>query len=256
MRELALFYSILLVSLAGALKLRFAYAFLGMEIPLAQFGAAALIACSAYALDRGMENKEDERHRRAVRKLLIAGALACIIGSFILFPNPALIIPLGLAYLYTRGIGGHRLKGGFGIKNGVVALTWSLGLVIFMHVFTISSILLYLFFFFKSFVNTVIYDVRDIDRDRIAGILTLPALFSPGRLRLLLVGVNVATHGSLLWAFFAGWFQCGDVLALSAIHSTAYICAFCRRHQPFRDTLVDGEWVLYEGYTILRAFLL
>ena len=137
-----------------------------------------------------------------------------------------------------------------------MAFSWSLGIVIFLGVGSVSALLVYIFFFVKSFVNTVIYDVRDIERDTMAGIATLPSMLGFTHLKLFLGALSVGIHGLVLCAYYAGLIAGGDVILLSLLHSSTYICLYCSRRDKFRNTLVDGEWVLYGGYVILRDFLL
>ncbi|MDD2473157.1 MAG: hypothetical protein PHR49_04120 [Methanoculleus sp.] len=256
MQAQSLIISILVVTLSGALKLQFAYGFLGEHVPLTEFAAAALIAYSAYAFDRGVENKEDEKRGSRFRKALLVTAGIAIIGTFVLYPNPALLIPFLVAYLYAKGIGGHRLKGSSGMKNCIVALTWSLGILIFLGAVTLPIVLICLFFFCKSFVNTVIYDVRDVDKDKMAGIITIPTLLSRPQVTTLLLGISLSAHIVVFGAYFTGCIAGIDVLLISLVHSAFYIVAYCNQFEMLRNALVDGEWILYSGYTILRDLVL
>jgi 4-hydroxybenzoate polyprenyltransferase len=249
---LGLIYSIIIVSFSGALKLYFAYGFLGMAVPVTYFIAAGCIAYAAYAYDRGVDCCEDEWRAARLKKLLLYSAAASIVVSFILFPNPLMTLPFIIAYLYAKGIGGYRLKGGYGIKNGVVALTWSLGIVIFIGSTSLASLMVYSFFFCKSFINTVLYDVRDIVRDRLAGIMTLPAILSERKLTGLLMGLNITAHVFLLCGYLVGFIALPDLVLISAVHSSLYIGHFIKGNNRFRNTLVDGEWIWYGGYMILR----
>ncbi|KUK63638.1 MAG: UbiA prenyltransferase [Methanoculleus marisnigri] len=251
-----LIISIFVVTLSGALKLQFAYGFLGSHVPITEFAAAALIAYAAYAFDRGVENKEDEKRGSGFKKALLLTALIAMVGTFVLYPNPALVIPFLVAYLYAKGIGGYRLKGGSGTKNCIVALTWSLGILIFLGAVTLPVVLVCLFFFCKSFVNTVIYDVRDVDKDRMAGILTIPTILTRVQVTSLLLGLSLVAHVVVFGAYFTGLIAGIDVLLISSVHSTFYIIAYCNRFEMFRNALVDGEWILYTGYTILRDCIL
>ncbi len=256
MQAQGLIISILVVTLSGALKLQFAYGFLGDHVPLTEFAAAALIAYAAYAFDRGVENKEDEKRGSRFKKALLVTAVIATIGAFALYPNPALLVPFLVAYLYTKGIGGYRLKGSRGIKNCIVALTWSLGILIFLGTISMPVMLVCLFFFCKSFVNTVIYDVRDVDKDKVAGILTIPTVLSRTQVTALLLGLSLVAHLAVIGAYFSGFIAGIDVLLISSVHSTFYIIAYCNRFEMFRNALVDGEWILYTGYTILRDCVL
>jgi 4-hydroxybenzoate polyprenyltransferase len=254
--QLPLIYSILIVSLSGACKLRFAYEFLGFQIPMSHFIVAALVTYAAYAFDRGVENKEDEKRGERFKKAMIVTAIISLLVSFVLFPNPLLLLPFIIAYLYTRGIGGFRLKGGKGVKNAIVAFTFSLGTIIFVWVFSLPALIVYLFFFCKSFVNTIIYDVRDIEKDRQAGILTIPTLLGTQQLRAFLIGVAAVAHLILIAGWSVGWIAGIDVILLSSVHTILYIIRYSSGFEVLRNTLVDGEWMIYAGYTLLRDVFL
>ena len=251
-----LIYSIAVVSLSGALKLHFAYEFLGQTIPLHFFIVAILVTYASYAFDRGVSCSEDEARSDLFKKGLLASAVIATILSFVLFANILLAVPFIIGYLYARGIGGYRLKGGYGVKNAVVALTWASTMPIFIGDLSVAGLLVYGFFFSKSFVNTILYDVRDVEGDREAGIATIPTLMSAKRLRVLLILISVTAHCMLIAAALGGLLAGADILALSALHSLGYIIIYSGKCEFLRNTLVDGEWVLYALYTIFRAVCL
>ncbi|MDG6256517.1 MAG: hypothetical protein QCH35_02850 [Methanomicrobiaceae archaeon] len=248
--------SIAVVALSGALKLHFAYEFLGRTLPLHSFIVAILVTYASYAFDRGVGCSEDEERSGLFKSALLVSAVIATILSFVLFANILLAVPYIIGYLYARGIGGHRLKGGYGVKNAVVALTWASTMPIFLCDLSFAGLLVYLFFFSKSFVNTIIYDVRDAERDREAGIATIPTLMSKTRLRALLILISAATHCILIAAALGGMLACADILVLSALHSLGYIIIYSGACNVLRNTLVDGEWILYTLYSSFRAVFL
>lgn len=253
---LPLIYSIAVVSLSGALKLHFAYEFLGQTIPLHYFVVAVLVTYASYAFDRGVGCSEDEERSDLFKKGLLGSAAIATVLSFVLFGSILLAIPFIIGYLYARGIGGFRLKGGYGVKNCVVALTWASTMIIFTGDLSITALLVYFFFFSKSFVNTILYDVRDVEGDREAGIATIPVLLPRTKLRVLLVLISVIAHCILIGAALSGILAGADVLVLSALHSVGYILIYSGKCDVLRNTLVDGEWILYALYTIFRAVFL
>lgn len=254
-RSLALITSILIVSLSGSVKVYFAEVFLGIPVSFAAVMVGGLITFSAYAFDRAVPNSEDQQRSGQLRKMLFALALISFVLCFVLWPSPALLSPFLIAYVYSKGIAGFRLKGGAGVKNAVVGLTWSVLLVVLIGRFDPAALLVYGFFFVKSFVNTTVYDVRDIDADRAAGIRTLPTVLSLGRLRALLISMTVLVHGAMLAAWYTGLFTGADVLLASGLHTCGYILLYTTGYAAWRNTLVDGEWLLYAGFSIFRALL-
>ena len=70
-----------------------------------------------------------------------------------------------------------KLKGGLGVKNFVVGLTWGAfiaGLAGSNCGNMIPMVLVFTFFGVKLFVNSTIYDFKDVKGDTLAGIKTLP----------------------------------------------------------------------------------
>ncbi|MBN1194041.1 MAG: UbiA family prenyltransferase [Methanomicrobiaceae archaeon] len=254
-QSLALITSILIVSLSGSLKVYFAEVFLGMPVSFAAVAVGGLITFSAYAFDRAVPNSEDQERSGQMRKMLITLTLISFVLCFVLWPSPALLSPFLIAYAYSKGIAGFRLKGGAGVKNAVVGLTWSVLLVVLIGRFDPAALLVYVFFFIKSFVNTTVYDVRDIDADRAAGIRTLPTVLSLGRLRTLLIVLTVLVHVAMLAIWYTNLSTGTDVLLLSGLHTSGYILLYTTGYAAWRNVLVDGEWLFYGGFSIIRAFL-
>ncbi len=249
---LPLIFSILVVSVSGGMKIYLAYKLLGIGASLTCILTATLVTYATYAFDRGVGCKEDEQRSAAFNKLLLISAIAASIASFILFASPTLAIPFLIAYLYAKGIGGFRLKGGAGVKNAVVGLTWVALAFILLGECSLSAVIIYFFLFSKSFINTIIYDVKDVENDRAAGIATIPTLLSTTHLRVVLLGASAVTHLILCWACICGLLIGTNIIAFSAVHSTFYILRYSVNRAFLRNTLVDGEWVLYGTYSILR----
>ncbi|NYT05428.1 MAG: hypothetical protein GKC04_03515 [Methanomicrobiales archaeon] len=217
---------------------------------------AGLITFSAYAFDRGIENEEDSRRSAGLKKALIALAILACTASFILFPSFGLLLPFLITYLYSKGIAGYRLKGGAGRKNAVVGLTWAVLLAVLIGRFDLPALLVYSFFFAKSFVNTAIYDVRDREADLRAGIRTLPGVLPLPWFRALLLAVTGAFHAAVIAAASAGILCAGDIGVVSAAYTGAYVLVYSTGFSAWRNGIVDGEWMVYAIYSILRAFFL
>ena len=244
-RELKMLYSIVLLSLSGAFKLEFAFEFLGRSITADDFVAAVAITYAAYALDRGIKNKEDEDCSEVFMKLLVVTSIFCVVMAIFVSAKPLLILPFVVSYLYAKGIKNFRLKVGKGVKNLVVAFTWTLGIVAFVGDLSYPAMVVYSFFFLKSFVNTIVYDFKDVDRDIMAGIMTLPAFVDTKKLKVFLMSVNSIMH-VLILLVTVNW-----VVLASFVNGMTYILLSRRNRRPI-DLLVVGEWVLYKAY---RTFL-
>jgi len=102
---------------------------------------------------------------------------------------------------YSKGIkigkSVFKLKGGFGVKNLVVGLTWGIliaGLAGSNCGKIIPIALVFTFFGVKLFINSTIFDFKDIKGDTLAGIKTLPVSLGERNTRNLLIGMYLLSH--------------------------------------------------------------
>ncbi|HEY9205402.1 MAG TPA: hypothetical protein VIO58_05725 [Candidatus Methanoperedens sp.] len=130
----------ILVAISGAFRVHIAFLFLGAEPNFSVYIAGGLIIYTIYTLDRTLESKEDEINKIELagskkNVVLVVSFIAFITGSLILFMKKLYIVPilpLLIGYLYSKGIKirgmNLKLKGGLGVKNTVVALTWGVSI--------------------------------------------------------------------------------------------------------------------------------
>jgi 4-hydroxybenzoate polyprenyltransferase len=104
------------------------------------------------------------------------------------------------------------------------------------------------FVFLKVFINTVLFDVRDVEGDRLAGTITIPVSLGRQKTRGLLLALNSTL---ILWAalsVFQGLpYKYLSILAGSIVYGYWYILRLCRDGTTIQksvDWLVDGEWIL------------
>ncbi len=159
-----------------------------------------------------------------------------------------------------------RFKNILGVKNVVVAATWAFVAtslpnfsVFFVSRKTSLTLLtsVFYFIFIKLFINTVIFDVRDVEGDSAAGLRTLPLVLGINGARKLLYLVNMSLFPWLLVSWFYLSFSWMHLLVLifSIFYGFLYIHFFVKEVPPqriFFDLFIDGEWLL----TGLLAFLL
>lgn len=109
---------------------------------------------------------------------------------------PLLLITVGV--LYSCGLKfkekTFRLKAGCGVKNAVIGLSWSLSITLSLKTFDFS---IFSFYFLKLFVNSAIFDLKDVDRDEI---LTLPKLLG-NSFKAFTSFLNVLAHVIALYHF-------------------------------------------------------
>lgn len=152
-------------------------------LPLTVFSGTLFI----YTMNRFTDRKEDavnnplrsrfrDRYGRAT--LVLAAGLYILSLGFLRIASPAAfliaVLPPVIAILYSV----FRLKRVFLIKNISVSLGILCAVLIvpgYFSDFTVFSLLLSLFFFISFLINTIVYDIKDIEGDVAYGIHTLPA---------------------------------------------------------------------------------
>lgn len=90
----------------------------------------------------------------------------------------------------------RRLKEVLVVNSAVVAFAWALSATFLPIGFTDAAVtpavwIVFGYFFLRSFVNTEIPNVRDVDGDRESGVATLPVVFGVERTRRILYGIDV-----------------------------------------------------------------
>jgi 4-hydroxybenzoate polyprenyltransferase len=212
---LELLKSSLLVSISGSLRIYIASILLMTHINILNCVAGGLIVYAIYTLDRALESKEDSINKLelkgANRKLaLFISMIVFFLGCYVLNSCGLLFIalmPLVTGYLYSKGISfgkfNFKLKGGRGIKNFIVGITWGI-FITFIAGVELESILpliiIFLYYSFKLFINSALYDFKDIKGDIIAGIKTIPVSIGEENTRNLLLTLHIISHSLLATA--------------------------------------------------------
>jgi 4-hydroxybenzoate polyprenyltransferase len=237
---LRLLNSSTIVAISGALRLHVAFLLAGITPLLAEYLAFSLIVYATYTLDRSLGCKEDSINRSDLAGAeRTAGIIACsatfIVGTVILVHDGiwvAPFFPLVIGYIYSHGIriGNRsiRFKGGTGVKNTVIGITWGGTMALIAGQWCASIItvsVIFLFFSLKVFITSCVNDFKDIEGDMAAGIRTLPACLGERRTKTVLIAILLGSYGILLYAL---------------LHS-----------------IIQDEWVLIStGFLIMFVFLL
>jgi len=244
------------ISISGAFKLYVAYLMAGISPDYILCFASSLVIYATYTLDRALDS-DDCTGYYGTHIIFMLIFLSIIISSYI-FTSRINIIPVIFPFVvglsYTKGLKfgkrKFRLKAGFGVKNIIVAFTWStfIFLIISEYARNPVIILVWFFFFLKSFINTVIYDFRDVESDTIAGIRTIPVVIGKNKSRILLYTLHIILHGVLFITLVYGLFRFYELLLFSFFVGFFYIGVFTIPNLKYRKTLdlfVDGEWILF-----------
>lgn len=237
---------------------------------------AYLFSFGAYTVNRWSDFEEDmishqdrtsylAPRRRALPAIAavsfgVGYALASLRNLFFL---SGLLLPLVLAVAYSIGskkmrkvLGVGRLKEGFVVKNIAVSFSWSLiPLLVGLYYlqFPLTLLVLCPFVFMRLLINTVFFDVRDIEADRKYGVRTLPTSLGLNKSWVLMDAVDVASCLYITAFALSGLLPpFAGILAVFTPYSLAYR-HYSRRtpsHQDaFRDLAADGEYILW-GFVV------
>ena len=266
-RELLSFLSVssLFIGGTGFFKTYISYLLLAMKPNLFICLAVFLVSFSVYTLDKIADLDKDvasmptrARFLEGKKDLAIAySALAYLLSIIIVFlgrpiSSSLLLVPMAANIVYgTRLIPGvPRLKDIPVMKNAIVALSWAIVTVLIPVTYqslpslgpihSLVFVVIY-FMFIKTFIDTVLYDIRDEAGDRINNVRTIPVIIGLENTTKVLLILNSTLLLGLPW--FEGLTR---LLVLSlVIYGYAYILYFRERRDPlFLDLCVEGEWML------------
>jgi 4-hydroxybenzoate polyprenyltransferase len=217
------------VAIGGAVRLHIAFLLAGISAMIPIYGAFALIVYATYTLDRSIGCAEDAINNPgqcgADHKFGLAAAVAAFCAGLYLFIQEGIflapLLPLFIGFLYTRGIrigsGTFTLKGSCGGKNSVIGLTWggTIALITSHWCFSTATLaVIFIFYFSKMFVNSVVFDFKDIRGDRAAGIRTLPVWIGETSTRAVLIVIILGLHIFMISALIAGFIRSEWVILL------------------------------------------
>ena len=230
-----------------------------------------LITFAVYANDRVADADDDivsnpdqaAFARRHADSLYVLAALAYALAIAIsLFAGPlalALTLLPGAFWVvygshWLSSVNGHidRLKNVLVINSAVVALAWATCLALLPVVFANAAlspavVIVFAYFFLRSFVDVEIPNVRDIEADRNGGVTTLPTKFGVRRTRQALYSVDLFTAGLVAYAATIGLIAWPYVAALlvGLCYSLLLISQLGRTtHADVLGQAPNGEYVL------------
>ena len=221
--------------------------------------ASFFVTLSIYTLNKVTDREEDkinapERSKIANSPItlpvaIFAYAAALIIGGieklvFILI----LLIPLLSGIFYSIKIFSIRLKDIFLMKNLIIATSCT-AVAIAPFFYSNDILVLFLvsyFFFVKIFINTIIFDLRDVEGDRKANVRTIPVVVGVKNTRKILLLLNSTL---ILWLIMIMYVEkilfMLPVFFASIIYGYFYIIKFSEKkfyNRIIYDLTTDGEW--------------
>ncbi len=250
------------VAISGGFKLYVAFILAGIMPDLLTCVAATFIIYAVYTFDRAAKSKEDEINRGGLcassSKWVYVVICGFLLTSIIILSaySPLLVLfPLMMGLIYSKGIKikdmSLKLKRGLGVKNLVVSFTWSMTIVLFLQFWIKNFFVLFsigAFFFFKSFIVTVICDFRDIKGDSTTGLATLPVKFGEWSTKKLLLTIHMLLHFWMAIAVLLQFIQFEPaILIYSWMIGFFYILFYASsksRSAIFREIATYGEWII------------
>jgi 4-hydroxybenzoate polyprenyltransferase len=255
----------------GFFKTFIGFMLLGMNPSIQVCLIVFLVTFCVYSLDKVVDMDKDltnmpERRNFLYerRKLVLAYSIAAYILAILLI---LLDKPWGLPIVFLPFIANAfygskpfkslpRLKEIPLVKNLVVAGTWALVTTLLpaLHLanpFTAGVALVVYFMLIKTFVDNILYDVRDVAGDRENGIKTMASLLGERKTLVILLAANSTL---IPWLLLAPEAIRPLALALT-IYGYAYIIYFSKKRNPLAlDFFVEGEWMLITmGMLALRG---
>jgi len=175
-------------------------------------------------------------------------------------------IPLVSGILYSipflpAGCRYRRLKDIPLVKNLLVGLAWAVP-VAFLPVactgapFGLMTLVTGFFFFLLSFINSTVFDIRDVEGDAGSGVKTLPVMLGIPRTKVLLSVLNLAGIAVVLF-LCAGTLPPVEMLVIVAIalYVQGYILFFngTELNRILYDLVADGQNILLGGMMYLAV---
>lgn len=257
----------LLLALSGSFKVLFSDLLIN-TFSIATAILTFLITFSIYGLNKLTDLKEDAinvpervniigKIRPIFKFSVVFSFIFSVIFSFLINAHtlPVLLFPLFSGILYSVKLSKNlpRLKDITGMKNITIALSWSvystfLPAVYSNYFYKEKIILIFYIFFLKSYINSLLFDFRDIEGDSMNRVITIPVLLGKSKTKKLLLILNSTFIPWLIFSLYTGNFhQYFFAFVFSIVYGYWYILHFCRggiKVGKSLDLLVDGEWIL------------
>lgn len=272
-----LLYSSLYLSIAAIAKAFVSSVLQEMPISPAACLILFLVTFSVYNMNRKTDESEDAiNHSRRFAftqkhaKVLMHASLAAYIVAFAIaglhgiFAFGITAIPLvsGIFYsipLLPHGFRYRRLKDIPVVKNLMVGLAWAVPVALLPAACTgysigIMTYAVGIFFFLLSFINSTVFDIRDMEGDAKSGVRTIPVMLGLQKTRILLSVLNLAGSAGVL-ALCSGCLAPSEMTIIVGIeiYVQSYIVFFdgSAFNMLMYDIVADGQNLLFGGLIFL-----
>ncbi len=274
-----LLYSSLFLAIAAVSKVYVSSVLQDMPISAGACLIMALGTFSIYNMNRKTDESEDavnhsrryaftQKHAGLLWYSSLAGyGLAFLVASFygpVAIAATAFPLASGIAYsipLLPAGCRYRRLKDVPLVKNLLVGGAWAVPVACLPAActgapFGMMTIVVGLFFFLLSFINSTVFDIRDVAGDADSGVRTLPVMLGIRRTKMLLSVLNLAGIAVVLWLCSGALpFIETMVIAALALYVQGYIVFFdgSELNRILYDLIADGQNLLLGGMMYLAV---
>ena len=255
--------SSLFIAITGFSLPFFSFLLYGISLDFSLLFASFFITFAVYSINKLTDIKEDSinlvnraeftnKNRHYLIITIILSSFTALYLSLLhsIFAVFVIFFPFFIGLFYSIKIANFRLKDIICIKSISVALAWAaIGtfIPVIVHSFDIVIIsLIFFYFFIKLFINTVLFDIRDIEADMLNNVITLPVFLGVNKTKKLLLLLNSTL---IIWAIFSYAFfhSMFFILIFSIVYGYWYILYFTKEGieiVKLIDLLVDGEFIL------------
>lgn len=145
----------------------------------------------------------------------------------------------------------RRLKEVFLLNTAVVASAWAISLTFLPLAFadgavTGTTVFVLSYFFLRSFVDTEIPNILDVEGDRAIGVKTLPSVVGADTTRALMVGLDLLTAAVIAYGvridLVTGW--AAATLGVGIAYSVGVTCLVGRLDDDLVSIAVEFEYVV------------
>jgi len=228
-----------------------------------------LVTFAIYNFNRHTDKEEDQinhpervafisKYGKALAVLSLFAYITAIIlslyggrGAQLLVMLPLVAVMLYSLRWFPKNSGTiKRLKELFITKNFVVSGAWTTT-VVFLPIFyseqgiTMLSLILFTFFFIRLFINTVVFDMRDVFGDRKREVHSLPVMLGYNYSRKLMIALNLFTLTfTAILPVIGAVPEMFYLFTVSVLYGQVYLLlSASKKNLRFLcDVIVDGEF--------------
>lgn len=264
--------SSILIALVGAIKLYISFMLYEIPPDFKLICASFLLIFSTYSLNKLTDIKEDSinlpqraafiaKNKHYLIFMVMVSFAAALTLCFMQSPYAVVLAlcPLLTGVIYSIKVRNFRLKDIIGLKSVSIGMCWASGMAFLpLTVYSkdlITICLIFYFFFSRSIINTILFDVRDKAGDSVHGVKTIPVFLGINNTKKLLMLLNSTVVLWLIACYLLGVFNGYlSLLVLSVVYEYWCILRFCRQYthsERSMEVLIHNECVMFAILVLL-----